>query len=150
MRRLTKGARAGTAIAAGALALGLVATTGAGALSNRTVQRSPENYGKLPKPTGHPKKGGTVTIAESPGAGPNWIFPITPSANESVYTVSDFQAFSWLPVFFAPKGESPAISWGQSMAKGVSFKNANKTVVIHLRNNWTWSNGKRVTAKDIQ
>lgn len=150
MRRLTKGARAGTAVAAGALALGLVATTGAGALGTRTVVRSPENYGTLPKPSGHPTKGGTVTIAESPNAGPNWIFPVTPSANESVYTVSDFQAFSWLPVFFAPKGESPAISWSQSMAKSVSFKNSNKTVVIHLRNNWKWSNGKPVTAKDIQ
>lgn len=151
MRRLTKGARAGTAIAAGALALGLVASTGAGALStSHVVVQKPRNYGTLPKPAGHPKKGGTVTIAEAPSAGPNWIFPVTPSANQSVYTVSDFQDFSWLPVFFAPKGESPEIDWADSFAKSVSFANANKTVTIHLRNNWKWSNGKPVTAKDIQ
>jgi peptide/nickel transport system substrate-binding protein len=151
MRRLTKGARAGTAIAAGALALGLVASTGAGALStSHAVVQQPRNYGKLPAPSGTPKSGGTVSIAESPNAGPNWIFPITPTANSSVYTISDFQNFSWLPVFFAPKGESPELNWPASFAKSVSYADANKKVTIHLKNNWKWSNGKPVTAKDIQ
>ncbi len=149
MRRLTRGARAGTAIAAGALAMGLVTSTGASALASHAVMHQPRNYGSIPK-AGTPKSGGTVTIAESPGAGPNWIFPVTPAANESVYTVSDFQGFSWLPVLYAPKGESPQISWNQSLAKSISFKNFNRTVIIHLRNNYKWSNGKPVTARDVE
>jgi peptide/nickel transport system substrate-binding protein len=107
-------------------------------------------FGVLPTAgTGTPISGGTVSIAEDPGAGPNWIFPITPAANASVYTISQFQAYMWRPLWWAPLGAEPAIDYPDSIAKAPVFSNDNKTVTITLNPNWKWSDGQPVTAQDV-
>jgi peptide/nickel transport system substrate-binding protein len=63
--------------AASVLALGLAS---ASALSPAGAASTPSgSYGTLPAAHGTPTKGGTVSIAEDPGAGPTYIFPITPA-----------------------------------------------------------------------
>ncbi|MHB1987650.1 MAG: ABC transporter substrate-binding protein [Acidimicrobiales bacterium] len=140
-------------VAAGAMVLGawggMSGSRSANTAKPATARLKPA-YGTLPPQSGKPKNGGTVTIAENPGAGPNWIFPVTPAANSSVYTISNFQNFSWRPLYWAPKGESPAIDYSQSMAGPPKYADANKIVTMHINPGWKWSNGKPVTAKDLE
>ena len=154
MRALSKGARAGAAVAAGALVLaacgsGSGSGGGGGGGSSSSAFNAPGGYGKLPTQSGTPKKGGVVTIAESPGAGPNYIFPITPAANESVYTIYQFQYYMWRPLWWAPKGATPTIDFSQSMANAPVFSDNNKTITIHMKSGWKWSDGTPVTSKDV-
>jgi peptide/nickel transport system substrate-binding protein len=111
---------------------------------------SPGGFGTLPGPgTNPPLNGGTVSVAEAPGGGPTYIFPITPGANSSVFTAYQFQDLMWRPLWWAPVGDVPAIDYSQSMASAPTFSADNKTVTITLKPGWTWSDGTPVTAKDI-
>ncbi len=154
MRALSKGARAAVVVAGGALILAACGSSagsgksGGGGPSNGGVTTVAGAYGQLPPQKGTPKMGGTVSIAESPGAGPNWIFPVTPAANSSVYTAYQFQNYMWRPMWWGPKGDQPAIDLSQSIAKAPVFTNNNKTVTITLNPNWKWSDGKPVTSAD--
>lgn len=130
-------------------------STGGGGSATTTPGGSssslPGSFGTLPGPgTGTPEMGGTVSIAEAPGAGPNWIFPVTPAANSSVFTAYQFQAYMWRPLWWSPTGAEPAIDYTQSIAKAPVFSNDNKTVTITLNPNWKWSDGQPVTAKDAE
>ncbi len=123
-----------------------LATTAAGASS----ATPPHSFGSIPAQHGSPKKGGIVTIAEPPSAGPTYIFPITPGSNLSVYDVDQFQFYMWRPLWWAPKGAEPAIDYTDSISpKAPAYSNDNKTVTITLRPNWKWSDGTPVTSTDL-
>jgi hypothetical protein len=53
--------------------------------SGSTVAGPSGAFGSAPAQSGTPHAG-TVTVAEPPGATPNWILPVIPGANNSVYT----------------------------------------------------------------
>lgn len=106
-------------------------------------------YGSLPVQTGTPKPGGVVNFAESPGAGPNYIFPITPAANSSVYVAYQFQDLMFRPLYWAPVGVVPRINYPLSLATKPVFSNGNKTVTIHMLHTYTWSDGAPVDAQDV-
>jgi len=40
---------------------------------------------------------GVITWAMSPGAGPDWIFPVDPAADNSVFNIMSFQWNLWRP-----------------------------------------------------
>jgi peptide/nickel transport system substrate-binding protein len=116
---------------------------------NQTVL--PGAFGTLPGPAASPEMGtGVVSIAEQPGAGPTWIFPVTPASDSSVFTAYDFQNYMWRPLWWSPKGATPAIDYTQSIAMQPVFSNSNKTVTITLNPNWKWSDGQPVTAQDVE
>jgi peptide/nickel transport system substrate-binding protein len=143
------GVRAVAVIAVGALILAACgSSTGAGAKASNPNSAAASGFGNLPGP-GTPTTGGVVSIAEQPGAGPNYIFPITPAANESVYTIDQFQDYMWRPLWWSPLGDSPAIDYSQSIAQAPVFSNDNKTVTITLNPTWKWSDGTQVTAQDV-
>jgi peptide/nickel transport system substrate-binding protein len=110
---------------------------------------TPGSFGHLPKKHGKPKHGGTITVAQLNTSTPDYIFPITPGANLSVYT-ADFENFFWRPLIWSPNGDSvPTIDWKDSVAKSIKFSNHNKTATIVL-NKYRWSNGKPVTSTDLK
>jgi peptide/nickel transport system substrate-binding protein len=157
MRAWKKGLGAATACAvAGALALAACGTgSGAGLKQKNDASRTsrfawtPGSYGKLPKKHGTPRHGGTITVAQLSTATPDYIFPITPGANLSVYT-ADFEDFFWRPLIWSPNGDSvPTIDWKDSIAKSIKFANKNKTATITMKN-WKWSNGKPITSTDVK
>jgi peptide/nickel transport system substrate-binding protein len=155
MPALRKGLRAGIAVASGALILAACGSSngssnggGGGGGNGNGITTVAGAYGQLPPQKGTPKMGGTLSIAESPGAGPNWIFPVTPAANSSVYTAYQFQQLMWRPMWFGPKGDQPTIDFSQSLAKAPVFTNQNKTVTITMNPNWKWNDGKPVTSAD--
>jgi peptide/nickel transport system substrate-binding protein len=143
-----------TALALGGLVMAACGSSGPKSGGPGSLQQSTSlkgAYGTLPGPgSGTPLTGGTVSIAEPPGAGPNWIMPITPSANASVYTINQFQAYMWRPLWWAPVGADPEIDYTQSIAQKPVFSDNNQTVTINLKTNWKWSDGQPVTAKDVE
>lgn len=148
MRGLSTGARAGTAlVAALVLVAGATYTTAASATTSSDTL--PGAYGSVPPQTGTPTNGGVVTIAESPGAGPTYIFPIYPAADASVGTNQQFQQYMWRALWWSPKGASPVIDYSQSIAGPPVYSHGNKTVTVHLYPGWKWSDGTPITSQDL-
>ncbi len=93
--------------------------------------------------------GGTVTMAEEPGAQPNWIWPFTPITNYSVYNSQYFQWLMYRPLYmFGDNGTSETVNYPLSLASAPVYSNGGKTVVINMKG-WKWSDGETVSAADV-
>lgn len=130
-------------------ALGACGGSSGSNVSKPQVAADGAGFGTLPGQAGTPKEGGVVRIAESPGAGPNYIFPITPAANGSVYNIYQLQNMLFRPLYGNAIGVDPKIDDKQSIAAEPTFTNGNKTVTIKLNDTFTWSDGKLVQAADV-
>jgi peptide/nickel transport system substrate-binding protein len=130
---------------AGATAL---AACGGGGGSSTTQLGPSGAFGTAPPATGTPHAG-TIRVAFSPGASPTWIFPITPSANSSVYTAYQFQYESWRPVYWYVNGVRPVETPSLSLANPPTWSNGNKTVTLKVKP-WKWSDGQPLTSKDVE
>jgi peptide/nickel transport system substrate-binding protein len=93
--------------------------------------------------------GGTVTIADLPGAFGNWIFPFSSSA---YYSVANFEQFIYLMnrqlYTFGNNGQSILLNSSQSLADPPVYTNGGKTLTITMKG-WKWSNGETVDANDL-
>src|SRR5688500_7873814 len=107
------GARTRRALAAAALAtlLPLAACSGgSGDGGTRTGgtktagTAGAQTFGELPAQSGTPKDGGTVDIAQQPGAGPYYMLPIVPGAFNSAYVTYQFQRLMYRPLYWFPEG----------------------------------------------
>jgi peptide/nickel transport system substrate-binding protein len=105
-------------------------------------------FGSAPAASGTPH-GGTVTVAQPPGATPNWILPVIPGANNSVYTAFSFQYQMWRPLYWFVKGVAPQETPAMSLADEPKWSNGDKTVTITLKSNYKWSDGKPLTSQDV-
>lgn len=105
-------------------------------------------FGTVPPPSGTPHVG-MITVAEPPGATPTWIFPVTPSANNSVYTISSFQDEMWRPLYWDVNGVAPMETRAMSLANAPVYSNGDKTITVTLKSNYTWSDGQPLTSKDV-
>jgi len=139
------------AVALGALVLAACGTGSSTAPTSTTPSNKSESggFGTLPGPAGTRTHGGIVSIAEFPGAGPTYTFPVTPGADSSVYTAYQFQDLMWRYLWWAPLGDKPEIDYSQSIAKPPVFSNDNKTITITLKPTWKWSDGMPVTSTDV-
>jgi peptide/nickel transport system substrate-binding protein len=104
-------------------------------------------FGTVPAASGTPHAG-TLTWALSPGSSPTWIFPVTPGADFSVTTTSSFQYEMWRPLYWYGNGVSPTLVPSMSLADTPVYSNGDKTVTIHLKTNYRWSDGQPLTSKD--
>ena len=94
-------------------------------------------------------KGATVTFAQEVGNIPNYIFPIT---NSDAYTSSNlalFQPLLWRPLFWLGSGARPVVSTKLSLASLPVYSNGGRTATMTLKP-YVWSDGKPVTARDVQ
>ncbi|MCX5166566.1 ABC transporter substrate-binding protein [Streptomyces antibioticus] len=135
----------GRALAALPAVLTLLATaacTGGGGGRAQDVQGS---YGTLPKESGKPRDGGTATIALTPGLSPNYIYPYPPaSANGTVIA----RGLMWRSLY-RPSGEGDQITDSAlSLADAPVYSADRRTVTIKMKD-YTWSNGRPVTADDV-
>ncbi|MGP8208181.1 MAG: ABC transporter substrate-binding protein [Acidimicrobiales bacterium] len=131
------------------LVAGATSSTAATASASPSSTTLPGALGSVPPQTGAPANGGVVSIAEPPGGGPTYIFPIPPAANTSVDTLDEFDDYMWRALWWSPKGVAPVIDYSQSIGKPPVFSNDNKTVTIHLYPGWKWSDGTPITSKDL-
>lgn len=95
------------------------------------------------------RQAGVITWAMSPGAGPNWIFPVVPAAANSVFNIMSFQWNMWRPLYWTDNGTEPSVNTAMSIAAKPVYSNGDKTVTIKLKSGYKWSDGTAVTAKDI-
>jgi peptide/nickel transport system substrate-binding protein len=110
----------------------------------------PGGIGKVPVASASgPKKAGTITWAMQPGATPNWIFPVVPSASNSVFNNFTFIWEMWRPLYWTVFGTDPELYPPMSIANPVVYSNGDKTVTISLKSSYKWSNGQTITANDI-
>lgn len=144
---------AGVALAvAGITALAACSSSGSSSGGGNTAStvKVPGGIGQIPVPaSGGKVKAGTITWAMAPGATPNWIFPVIPSANNSVYNAFTFINEMWRPLYWQVKGVVPQIEQDLSVANTPQWSNGNKTMTITMKGNYKWSDGKPITADDL-
>ena len=145
---------AGLALAvAGITALAACSSSGSssgGGNNNAAKVTVPGGIGSIPVAAAGAKvKAGTITWGMQPGATPNWIFPVIPSAQNSVYNAFTFIWEMWRPLYWQTNGVVPEIEQNMSVADLPQYSNGNKTVTITLKSNYKWSDGKPMTADDL-
>jgi peptide/nickel transport system substrate-binding protein len=126
-------------------AMGLAACSKAA--PSGSVSSTSGAFGAVPAASGTPHAG-TLTWALPPGSAPTWIFPVTPGANFSTNTINTFQFEMWRPLYWYSNGVSPAEVPAMSLANAPVYSNGDKTVTVHMKTNYRWSDGQPLTAKD--
>jgi len=155
MKYRSKTKVAGVALAVAGLAALAACSSGGSSSSgsnnsSSSVVKVQGGIGSIPAaPAGGTKKAGTITWAMAPGATPNWIFPVIPSANNSVYNAFNFIYQGWRPLYWTVNGTVPELEPNMSVANAPTYSNGNKTVTIVMKSNYKWSNGKPLTANDL-
>jgi peptide/nickel transport system substrate-binding protein len=146
---------AGLALAvAGITALAACSSSGSGSASP-TASASPGgttqpgSIGAIPAAGAASGKAGTITFGYLAADAPNWILPIIPAADNSVYNSFVFQWQMWRPTWFTWNGSSPAVNAPLSVANTPVSSNGGKTMTITLKP-WKWSDGQTVGAKDLE
>jgi peptide/nickel transport system substrate-binding protein len=111
---------------------------------------APGGIGKVPlAASGEKVKAGTITWAMQPGTAPNWIFPVVPTADNSVFNNFTFIWEMWRPLYWTVNGVVPEVEPNMSIANPATYTNGNKTVTVSLKSNYKWSNGQPITANDL-
>jgi peptide/nickel transport system substrate-binding protein len=129
----------------------VVAVAGCSSSGGKTANASNGNStGANPSssPSGTKVQGGTA-VTYNFAAGPDYIFPLTPAQYFSSTNISNLQNLLWRPLYWYGVGTAPNINYPYSVAKPPKYSNNNKTVTITL-NNYTWSDGKPVTSRDVE
>jgi peptide/nickel transport system substrate-binding protein len=106
-------------------------------------------FGKVPAATGT-AHAGTITVAQGPSSSPLWILPIITAADNSVFTVTQFDYEMWRPLYWLVNGVEPTEVPSMSIADEPVWSNSDKTVSITLKSNYKWSDGQPVTSKDVE
>ncbi len=109
----------------------------------------PGSVGAIPAAGAASGKAGSITFGYLASDAPNWIMPIVPGADSSVYNVFVFEWQLWRPTWFTPEGSTPTVDPALSVANTPVWSNGDKTVSVTLKP-WKWSNGQTLGAKDLE
>jgi peptide/nickel transport system substrate-binding protein len=135
--------------AAGAMSLTACSSSGGGSASKPKLAAN-YSYGSIPAASPTITNGGTVSFADPVGATPNWILPILPDADNSVFNTFTFEYLMYRQLYWYPQGSNPVIDYSKSLADAPPVvSNGGKTFTITLNGKYTWSNGTPVTAQDV-
>ncbi len=113
-------------------------------LAGCTKATTPNN----PAQGGKAVKGGDVTFAESPGAPPNYIFPLDALQYYSTNNLEQFQYLMWRPLYWIGNGSDITLNESLSLADSPVYSHGNTVVTINLKP-YKWSDGKPVTSRDV-
>ena len=91
--------------------------------------------------------GGTATIALQADT-INYIFPVMSSQYVNSANLAPFQDLMWRPLYWWD-GSPYKVNAQRSLANPPVFKNHDKDVVITLKRNWKFSNGERLSPKNV-
>ena len=93
--------------------------------------------------------GKTLTFAEQPGAAPDYIFPM---ASSQYFTGANYFRLIYLmyrPLYWMTTNGKLKVNSSLSLASPPVFSDGDTVVSITLKP-WKWSDGKAITARDIQ
>ncbi len=146
--------------AIGGLALAVASVTALAACSSSSsgsATASPTTSGAVTQPgsigtipaAGTPSgTAGSITYGYLSSNAPNWIFPITTAAANSVYNTFVFDWQMWRPLYYYPQGTTITVDQQLSPVDPPVWSNGDKTMSITLKN-WKWSNGQTLSSKDL-
>ncbi len=146
---------AGLALAlASVTALAACSSSGSGSASPTSsaspgMTTEPGSIGGIPAPGAASGKAGSVTYGYLAADAPNWILPIIPAADNSVYNSFVFSWQMWRPTWFTWNGSSPAVNAALSPVNTPTWSNGDKTATITVKP-WKWSDGQTLSAKDFE
>jgi peptide/nickel transport system substrate-binding protein len=144
-------ARSGTKVAVLAI-VGATALAACGNISN-TASKQLNHYtgafGSIPAQATGTEHSGVVTVAGAPSTAANWIMPLINGADNSVFTVLDFDYQLYRPLYWTTNGVSPMLVPSLSLADAPAWSNGDKTVSITLKSNYKWSDGTPITSEDV-
>ena len=132
--------------AAGTLVLAACGKSGTTNVSGLTPNGA---FGQLPAAAAGPEHAGKVTVGAAPGTSANWILPLINAADNSVFTVLDFDFQLYRPLYWATSGTSPTPVPSMSLASAPTWSNGDRTVSFTLKRNYKWSDGTPVTSADV-
>ena len=146
---------AGLALAvAGITALAACSSSGSSSASptssaspGETTQ--PGSIGAIPAAGTASGTASSITYGYLSADAPNWIMPVIPGAQNSVYNIFVFEWQLWRPTWFTPQGSVPTVDQPLSVANPPVWSNGDKTVSVTLKP-WKWSNGQTLGAKDLE
>ena len=137
----------------GGVALAVAALTafaGTGSASAATTPGAitvPGAVGSIPAAGTPSGTASSITYALMPGETPDWILPIPTTAANSVLNIFNFEWQMWPPMYYAPKGSTPAVDSSLSVANAPVWSHGDKTMKITLK---PWrSNGQTVSSRDL-
>jgi peptide/nickel transport system substrate-binding protein len=106
-------------------------------------------FGTVPAAATGAQHAGTVTWAERPQGGPNWILPLVTAVADSASNVTEFEYEMWRPLYWFGNGVEPTESAAMSLARPPVWSNGDQTVAVTLRSSYKWSDGQPVTSTDV-
>jgi peptide/nickel transport system substrate-binding protein len=127
------------------VALGAAAATLAGATVGLTGVASASRVHENARV--HEVSGGVIRYAEAAGASPNYIFPVTTGAVQTLYNIYQFINLMW-PLVYLPTPDQPTLDYAHSMAYPPVWSHNNTQVTVTLKH-YMWSDGVPVTARDL-
>jgi peptide/nickel transport system substrate-binding protein len=92
---------------------------------------------------------GTITVAGPPNSAPTWIMPMVTAADNSVFTVPEFDYQLYRPLYWLTNGVEPKETPAMSLANDPVWSNGDKTVSFTLKSSYKWSNGQPLTSQDV-
>jgi peptide/nickel transport system substrate-binding protein len=161
-RRRPRIARVAAAGAAALLAVGIAActsssSTGSGGTSPGATSSGTGSaggafagtFGSVPAMSTAAEKSGTITVAGPPSSAPTWILPMVTAADNSVFTVPEFDYQMFRPLYWLTNGVQPKETPAMSLAEEPVWSNGDKTVSFTLKPNYKWSDGQPLSSQDV-
>ena len=146
------------AVVACALVALAVGACGSGSSSPSGSSGTPTSVAGLPQTgpgltqattgSGSKVSGGTVYYSEAPGSPPNYIFPMYSAQYCGTNNIDQLNLILYRPLYWYGNNYSPTVDYAQSVGQKPVVSNGGTTYTIHL-NNYKWSNGEQVTARDL-
>jgi peptide/nickel transport system substrate-binding protein len=121
----------------------VLAATAITALAASACSSSSPNSGG-----GKAASGGTAVFAEAAGATPDCIFPMYEGACYTTTNIEQFMRLSFRPLYWVGDNGQPVIDPALSMAALPTYSDNNTVVTINM-NNYKWSDGAPVDARDV-
>jgi peptide/nickel transport system substrate-binding protein len=146
---------AGLALAvAGITALAACSSSSSSSGSSSTtttpgVTTQPGSIGGIPAAGTPSGTAGSITYGYLSADAPNWILPIIPAADNSVYNSFVFGWQLYRPTWFTWNGASPAVDNALSPVNAPTSSNGGKTFTMTIKP-WKWSDGQTLGAKDME
>lgn len=130
-------------VAAVAVSAALVAVTAVGLAGGAGASGVARTASAEPQVT----MGGVLKYAESPGAAPNWILPLTTSPTQSLYNIDQFFNLMW-PLIYLPTPTEPTLDYAHSMAYPPVWSDDDTVATVTMKH-YMWSDGVPVSARDV-
>jgi len=101
-----------------------------------------------PAAGGTPARGGTAYFAEQPLAPPTYIFPLVSGQYYTVANTDDLQTLLYPPLYWYGDGGNTSVDYRLSIGNPPAYSDGDRVVTITLKH-FTWSDGERVSARDV-